>query len=68
MIRNFLALYLFLFLLLGCDEKKETIESLEELNQSDRSVGYYEGQSVAYALPKVIPKAKKLSFNDPVPG
>lgn len=68
MIRNFLALCLFLFLLLGCDEKKETIESLAELNQSDRSVGYYEGQSVAYALPQVLPKAKKLSFNDPVTG
>jgi len=68
MIKKAFVWSLFLFLLLGCEEKKETIGSLEDLNRSDYSIGYYEGQSVAYALPKVFPLAKKLSFNDPVTG
>lgn len=54
--------------LVACDQEKERIESLAQLNDSRYTIGYDEGHSSGTILPKVLPNARLYSFNDVVTG
>jgi polar amino acid transport system substrate-binding protein len=54
--------------LVGCNEERGPIESIEQLNDPQYTIGYEEGQSAGTILLQTHPKAKLKSFGDKIVG
>ena len=62
------SLFVLMTTLVGCDEERGPITSIEQLNDPQYTIGYEEGQSAGTLLLQTHPKAKLKSFVNKIVG